>query len=277
MHTSRLLDVSTHFKFGRNWQSFSETIDKLAIENAEQGVLKLLPRDTISGHTFLDIGCGSGLHSLAALRLGASRVLAVDIDPTSVETTRAVLAKHAPTMRWDALTISVFDAQPSSLGSFDVVYSWGVLHHTGNMRRAIEQAAAFVAPGGLFAFALYQKTKLDRFWKAEKRFYAHAPAVVQSFVRFCYTQAFRFAFALKGRSFRTYVASYRSFRGMDFAHDVHDWLGGHPYEAATADEVELQMNALGFEKVQARVRYEKVQVGWLGSGCDEFVYRRRKP
>lgn len=277
MQTSNLLDVSTHFKFGQNWQSFSETIDKRAVENAEQGVLKLLPREAIAGRTFLDIGCGSGLHSLAALRLGASRVLALDIDPTSVETTRAVLSEYSPTLAWDVMTVSIFDARPTVLGRFDVVYSWGVLHHTGNMRRAIEQASAFVAPGGLFAFALYQKTKLDKFWKAEKRLYAHAPTFVQSAIRFCYTQAFRLALTLKGRSFRNYVANYRSFRGMDFAHDVHDWLGGYPYEAATAHEVECQMSALGFEKVHTHVRYDKVQVGWLGSGCDEFVYRKCQP
>ncbi len=275
MQTSELLDVSTHFEFGRNWQSFSETIDARAIENAEHGVLKLLPREAIAGHTFLDIGCGSGLHSLAALRLGAARVLGLDIDEKSVETTRSVLTKHAPGSHWDARIVSVFDAEPATLGQYDIVYSWGVLHHTGDMRRAIERAAALVSPGGLFAFALYQKTKLDWLWKLEKRLYTHAPAFVQRVIRFCYTQVFRLAFTLTGRSFRDYVANYKSLRGMDFAHDMHDWLGGFPYETATAGDVEQQMTQLGFERVRQFVRYEAVQVGWLGAGCDEYVYRKR--
>lgn len=274
MQTSQLLDVSTHFEFGRNWQSFSAKIDERAIANAEDGVLKLLPREAIAGHTFLDIGCGSGLHSLAALRLRAARVLALDIDANSVDTTRAVLSKHAPHPNWDAKTVSVFDASPVTLGHFDVVYSWGVLHHTGDMRRAIAQASALVAPGGLFAFALYQKTKLDWFWKVEKRLYANAPRFVQSAIRFCYTQAFRLAYTLTGRSFRSYVASYQSYRGMDFAHDIHDWLGGFPYEAAAAAEVEQQLSQLGFEHVRSFVRYETPRTGWLGSGCDEYVYRK---
>lgn len=276
MQTSDLLDVSTHFEFGRNWRSFSEIIDQRAIENAELGLLKLLPREAINGHTFLDIGCGSGLHSLAALKLGASRVLALDIDDTSVETTRAVLTHHAPSSQWDTRTLSVFNVEVSAFGQFDLVYSWGVLHHTGDMQRAIERASALVVPGGLFAFSLYQKTKLDWFWKIEKRLYSQSSARVQSVIRFLYTQAFRVAFALKGRSFRSYVANYRSFRGMDFSHDTHDWLGGFPYESATAHEVEQMLTALEFDRVRQFVRYDHVRMGWLGSGCDEYVYRKRQ-
>ena len=137
-----LTERETHFEFGENWKNYSKTIDQKRIDSAIAGVRKLFP-DGLAGKTFLDIGCGSGLHSLAALSLGAASVTAIDIDENSVATTQELLTKYAPDAKWSAKVASVFDASPATLGSFDVVYSWGVLHHTGDMWRGDRKRRRF--------------------------------------------------------------------------------------------------------------------------------------
>lgn len=140
-----LKDRKSHFEFGENWRDYAETIDARRVEGAIEGLRRLFPSG-LFGKTFLDVGCGSGLHSLAALRLGSAFVLATDIDENSVSTTRGVLLGHFPEARWTPRQISVFDMTPEEIGTFDVVYSWGVLHHTGDMWLAIEKAARLVRP-----------------------------------------------------------------------------------------------------------------------------------
>ena len=266
-----LKSVESHFAFGRNWASYAALIDEPRIEEATRGLLKLVHADQFKGRSFLDIGCGSGLHALAAYRLGVSRIMAVDIDPDSVATSRSVLAGSGARTPWRCESMSVFDLDPARHGTFDIVYSWGVLHHTGNMWEAIGKAASMVAPNGLLVIALYRRTRMDPFWKVEKRLYAHAPRAIQSLVRAGYVAAFRLATLVTGRSFRNYVANYNSSRGMDFYHDVHDWLGGYPYETALAPEVEIKLTKLGFEA--ERVFARPMSRGIFGSGCDEYVYR----
>ena len=67
-----LTDRKSHFEFGQNWKDYATTIDQNRIESAIEGLRKLFS-DGLAGKTLLDIGCGSGLHSLAALSLGARR------------------------------------------------------------------------------------------------------------------------------------------------------------------------------------------------------------
>ncbi|HEY2253129.1 MAG TPA: class I SAM-dependent methyltransferase, partial [Planctomycetaceae bacterium] len=142
-------DLASHFEFGRNWSGYAELIDDDRIEQAVRGLERLAGRDAIAGKTVLDIGCGSGLHSLAALRLGAARVVAVDLDPHSVATAKQVLSQYAPDSLWDVREQSVFDLDPQQLGEFDVVYAWGSLHHTGALHEAWARASKMVAPGGI--------------------------------------------------------------------------------------------------------------------------------
>ena len=198
-------------------------------------------------------------------------MLAVDIDPDSAATAQRVLSSNSGQAPWQVENLSVFGLDPAREGTFDIVYSWGVLHHTGDMWHAVEKAASMVAPGGLLAIALYRTTRLDAFWKIEKRIYASAPELVQRLIRFGYILAFRLGKLATGDNFRRYVANYRSSRGMDFYHDVHDWLGGYPYETVLAAGVDEKLKSLGFaaERVIAR----PISLGLFGSGCDEFVYR----
>lgn len=275
---SPLTKVETHFAFGRNWAEYAKKISETEITEAERGLQRLLGKEQIDGASFLDIGCGSGIHCLAALRLGAREVLAVDLDPDSVATTQAMLQQHARAdARWRAQVISVFDLSPDQHGTFDIVYSWGVLHHTGDMVRAVRCAAAMTAPHGLLAVALYRRVWMDAFWRLEKRWYAHASEAAQRRMRAIYIALFKLGLAVTGRSFTHYVQNYGANRGMDFYHDVHDWLGGWPYESITPAEFDALMQSLGFaaERVFARKgRLFARHSGLFGSGCDEYIYRR---
>jgi 2-polyprenyl-3-methyl-5-hydroxy-6-metoxy-1,4-benzoquinol methylase len=256
-----------HFAFGENWLSFGRLIDPAKIISAKEGLARLVP--DIAGKNVLDIGCGSGLHALAAVGLNAAHVLAVDLDSKSVEAARKTLTQFASGQRWTVETADALLLDPTVWGTFDIVYSWGVLHHTGNLDLAMTKASQLVKPGGLIVLALYRRTMLDRFWVTEKRWYSSASPGGQKFVRGLYHAAFQVASTLTGKG------RFAGTRGMDYWHDVHDWLGGYPYEAVLAPEVDTKLTALGFvaERVFARSR----GVGIFGSGCDEYVYRKLGP
>lgn len=266
-----LTDRETHFEFGENWKDYLRTIDQKRIDFAIEGVKKLFP-DGLAEKAFLDIGSGSGLHSLAALSLGAASVMAIDIDENSVSATQELLTKCAPGPKWTAKVASIFDASPDALGKFDVVYSWGVLHHTGDMWRAIECATRFVNPGGRFAIAIYSKTTCDSMWKIEKGFYSRAPRPVQWIIRQGYMAAFMLAKAMMGKNPVAYVRNYSKMRGMNFSHDAHDWLGGYPYETASADEMRDRFSKLGFKEVRSFPL--PATFGLVGTGCHEFVFQK---
>ncbi|MEA2818169.1 MAG: hypothetical protein QOJ86_173 [Bradyrhizobium sp.] len=266
-----LTERQAHFEFGENWKNYSKTVDRKRIDSAIEGMRKLFPGG-LTGKTFLDIGCGSGLHSLAALSLGAASVTAIDIDENSVATTRELLTKYAPGAGWTAQISSVFGASPDTLGKFDVVYSWGVLHHTGDMWRAIECATRFVNPVGQFAIAIYSATTCDPMWKAEKKLYSRASRPIQWSIRQLYMAALLARNMMLGENPISYVRNYSEARGMNFSHDVHDWLGGYPYETASAIEIRDRIGKMGF--AEERSFPLPASIGLFGSGCHEFVFQR---
>ena len=268
-----LTDQRSHFAFGRNWANYAKRVTEADIAESVAG-LRRLAGGELTGKRFLDIGCGSGMQSLAALRLGAREVVALDIDPDSVATTRQTLQTHAADRPWTALEKSVFDLAADPLGTFDVVHSWGVLHHTGDMYRALGCAANAVAPKGQFLFALYRRTRTCWFWKLEKRWYAQASPSAQAFARRLYMALFSTVHRiLNRRTLQSIVAGYGQQRGMEFYTDVHDWLGGWPYESTSPDEVDRWMAEMGMYKVRV-FAVAGTRTGLLGSGCDEYVYAR---
>ena len=272
---NELTKQDSHFAFGKNWSEYAEKIGEAEIKEAIDGLSRLMGGERLDGRRFLDIGCGSGLHSLAALRLGAAEVVAVDIDPDSVTTTRAILDHHFPDGNFTVEQRSVFDLEPKKIGRFDVVYSWGVLHHTGDLHRAVQMAAFLVADSGIIVIALYRKTWMCWLWKMEKRWYAHKPPIVQSRARSVYIIAFRIGLWLTGRNFGDYIQRYQKNRGMDFYHDVHDWMGGWPYESISPEKVRQLMQRLNFSEVRSFVGHGQLwgkYSGIFGSGCDEYVY-----
>lgn len=263
-----LLDVSSHFRFGENWADYSQLVDDRRIASARASVEALV--GDLRGKSFLDIGSGSGLFSIAALRLGASQVVAVDIDADSVATTRKLLSREAAG-KWRAEQISVFDLPGRVPERFDVVYSWGVLHHTGSMWRALECAESMVKPGGVFAFALYQRTPLCGAWAREKRLYRKLPGGAQKLCRAIYLTAWGAGMLATGHNPWRYIREGQQERGMDVFHDVHDWMGGYPYESTAPAEVDDFMTKRGFER-QKVVPWPVRLGGVLGSGCSEYVY-----
>jgi len=262
-----LTDPFTHFAFGKNWCNFAELIDEQRLTEARKSIERFVP--TIARKTFLDIGSGSGLFSAAAVQLGAARVHAVDVDEHSVETTRRTLETFASGGAWKVEQKSVFELSAAHLGCFDIVYSWGVLHHTGDLWRAIAQAAAMVAPAGKFAFSIYEKTPACGIWRMEKRAYAGAGHRTQQIIRAAYKVLYRGARLASGRGLKTGARP----RGMNSDHDIHDWLGGYPYESATGDEVRRYMAGLAFQPIIERPAHVRLG-GLFGSGCSEYLYER---
>jgi 2-polyprenyl-6-hydroxyphenyl methylase/3-demethylubiquinone-9 3-methyltransferase len=269
-------DQALRFGFGSNWQSYVEgALTQRRIESAIASLRTMLGVADLQGRSFLDIGCGSGLFSLAAVKLGAARVESFDYDGNSVHASEALRARAGISAeQWQIRQGSVLDeADMAQAEPADVVYSWGVLHHTGAMWPAIEAAASKVLPGGLFAIAIYNDVSSrlvgSARWHAIKRIYNRAPVVGKRAMEFGYASAFMLKDAASLQNPLTTFQRYNSQegRGMDFWHDVRDWLGGYPYEYASAGEV--------FTFVHGRLGFQLEYLKTLdGLGCNEFTFRR---
>ena len=248
------------YDFGEQWDEYSKRITDDDLANAKKALAELIPPLlNPEGKSFLDIGCGSGIHTVAATRLGFSSVTATDYYDGSVRAAKSLATLYGAKI--DVFQDDILNTKIN--GTFDVVYSWGVLHHTGNMVGAIHKAKALVAPNGLFIISIYLRTPLCKFWKIEKQVYTRLPRAVQSVMDY----AFRgLAIALKAVDERMEKA-----RGMDWRVGCRDWLGGYPYESATPSEVVASVGD-GFSLVASY--HTKAGHGILGTRCAEYVYKR---
>jgi 2-polyprenyl-6-hydroxyphenyl methylase/3-demethylubiquinone-9 3-methyltransferase len=260
------------FEFGRNWQKFLSVLNDERIAEAEKSLRGMLDTDSLDGQSFLDIGCGSGLFSLAARRLGA-RVHSFDYDPRSAACASELKRRYfASDDNWTIEEGSALDAEYlRSLGHFDVVYSWGVLHHTGRMWNAMALAAEPVAVGGKLFISIYNdQGPRSAFWRRVKKTYCSwrigRAIVVGIFVP---------AFVLYGLVFdvvsgtnpaRRYT-DYKRMRGMSIYYDWFDWLGGYPFEVARPEAVFDFYTARGF-------RLRKLQTT-NSHGTNQFVFQRQ--
>lgn len=262
--------MGARYDFGRNWSELAERFEEERVARAAADLSRLV--GDLEGRTFLDVGCGSGLHAVAALRLGARSVHAIDYDPDSVATTQAVLTRFAADGDWRVERGDALAAGGLPPGPFDVVYSWGVLHHTGDVWRAIDNTASRVGPGGRLAVALYVRTKFCPAWTVEKRIYARH-AWLRPLVKYPFAGALLAARAVRNRDAISHVRDYRRTRGMEFLVDVDDWLGGYPYESVVAADLETAVEGLGL-RLDASFNTAP-GVGLFGTGCGEWRFVRR--
>ena len=264
------------FEFGKNWSQFLELLDDNRISEAEASLKQMLGVDSLEGLSFIDIGSGSGLFSLAARRLGA-RVHSFDYDPNSVACTAELRRRYfANDGNWKVEEASVLDEKyMSSLGSFDIVYSWGVLHHTGQMWQALENAHRLVAPGGKLFIALYNDTgSQSSRWKWLKKTYNRLPSVLRvpyTLIVIAPDEVKALARSVLTFNLGSYFRSWSQYdrrRGMNRWRDIVDWVGGYPYEVSTPDEIFDFFTARGFVLT-------KLNCGRVGLGCNQFVFRKQ--
>jgi 2-polyprenyl-6-hydroxyphenyl methylase/3-demethylubiquinone-9 3-methyltransferase len=264
------------FEFGENWARFLDVLDEQRIAEAERSLREMLGLETLEGRSFLDIGSGSGLFSLAARRLGATRVHSFDFDPQSVACTRELRRRYFEgDPSWTIEAGSILDEEfVAGLGLWDVVYSWGVLHHTGDMWRALDAAQATAADGALLFVSIYNdQGGRSKLWRAVKHIYNRLPAGVRPLftVMVMSPRELRgFAIALATGRPMDYIrrwTDYKRSRGMSPWHDIVDWIGGYPFEVAKPEAVFTRLRAHGFQ-------LERLATCGGGLGCNEYVFRR---
>ena len=267
------VQLGKRFEFGANWAKFLSVVNEERIVRAEKSLAQLVPGN-IEGKRFLDLGSGSGLFSLAARRRGAL-VHSFDYDPQSVACTQEMRRRFSPDeSEWVIQQGSVLDLNfLSSLGKFDIVYSWGVLHHTGAMWQALENAATLVADGGTLVVAIYNdQGKTSRRWKRLKKAYCGASRPVKFGLALgtCVVSWWRrwVKDLVRLRPFQSWRDVY-SQRGMSAWHDVIDWVGGYPFEVAKPEEIFDFYHQRGF-------RLELMRTEGKDLGCNEFVLTKSR-
>ncbi len=263
------------FEFGKNWSAFLSVLDEARIVTAVASLREMLDCEDLTGKTFLDIGSGSGLFSLAARRLGA-RVHSFDFDSHSFACTQELRKRFFPgDDEWRVEQGSALDAAYiASLGKFDIVYSWGVLHHTGQMWRALENAVLPVAAGGKLFIAIYNDTGSQaKRWHWIKRTYCSLPRMLKTPFAVAAIlpeetkNLIRSLITLRPMDYVRSWTQYKNGRGMNRWYDIIDWVGGYPYEVATVDEIFEFYKERGFTLT-------KIKSGGVGLGCNEFVFER---
>lgn len=265
--------IEPRFDFGKNWQNFLGSVDERRIQEAVAGLQRLLKCDSLTGKNFLDIGCGSGLMSLAALRLGA-KVHSFDYSQASVDCALELRDRFVPEQA--SWTIERGDALDPSylrqLGSFDIVYSWGVLHHTGDMWTALANVEPLVAKQGQLFIAIYNdQGRVSERWSFLKRQFNRVPdwvklLMVLGTIAHFWTMTVLLDTVKRGDPLLSWRNHYRQ-RGMSAWYDAVDWIGGYPFEVAKPEAIFEFYRDRGFI-------LQGLKTCGGSIACNEFVFRR---
>jgi 2-polyprenyl-3-methyl-5-hydroxy-6-metoxy-1,4-benzoquinol methylase len=262
------------FEFGKNWQRFLSVLDNERIAEAGRSLRDMLGVEDLRGKSFLDIGSGSGLFSLAAMRLGAERAHSLDYDPQSVACTLELKRRYfGEAENWTVEQGSALDSEYlARLGQWDIVYSWGVLHHTGDMWKALGNVVPLVRPGGQLFISIYNDQGFfSRAWRKVKVLYNRSRVskalVAAVFIPYFVLRGFAVDLLRRRNPLKAYT-EYKKSRGMSRVHDWFDWLGGYPFEVAKPEEIFDFFHKRGFE-------LEHITTCQGGLGCNQFVFTRR--
>jgi len=261
-----LPDSALRFAFGKNWANFLSAVNEEHIAEATARLSEAL--GNLKGKSFLDVGSGSGIHSLAAVRLGASRVHSFDYDLQSVACTREMKTRFAPCSHWSVEQGSILDENyVRSLGRFDVVYSWGVLHHTGNMWKALD-LVTIPSVEKLMVAIYHDQGWKSRFWQSYKRAYNRRSRPVKWLMEVLVLGwAWGKPFVRRPRQTVARWKNYIRDRGMSPWYDVVDWAGGYPFEVAAPETLVSFFVQRGFALEHSEIRG--------GGNCNDFVFRRK--
>lgn len=252
------------FSFGKNWQAFSE--NALTNDNIIQfrnSFKDLMHGIEVKNKNFIDIGFGQGLALISASQMGA-RVLGIDIDKDNIRalenTCRKIGLWKIPNHRITSILDDAFVERNKH--QFDIVHSWGVLHHTGSMDKALNNACSLVAENGFFVCSIYNRHWSSWLWKWIKFFYNRSPEVIKKvFIAVFYPIIFFAKWIVTGKN------PNNKERGMDFFYDVVDWVGGYPYEYSSADDMVKLIQSKGFQCI-------RVNPAGVPTGCNEFVFKK---
>ncbi len=261
------------FEFGENWAAFSRhALDDGHITQARADFASLFEGVDLNGKVFLDIGFGQGLSLLIAAANGA-RAIGCDVDPVCEKVLRrnAALFPEIPPQHLSVVVGSILDStiqakiRSTVKDGFDIVHSWGALHHTGDLIGALRVAADFVAPQGYLVVAIYNRHWSSPVWRWIKWAYCRLPESGRRLmIGLLYPVIWTAKLVATGQNPK------RQERGMDFHYDVIDWVGGYPYEYATAEEVQEFAVQSGFTCIRHRASR-------VPTGCNEFVFKKSEP
>lgn len=261
------------FDFGQNWLEFSEkALSNDRVIQAKTDFCCLMKEVPFKDKSFLDIGFGQGLSLLCAVEMGA-KVVGCDINPKCAEALKQnlkffpeIAGKNIQTIIGSILDSSTVEklckSTPDGNRCYDIVHSWGALHHTGNMKLAIMNAAGLVKDGGNFVLSFYNRHWSSPIWLMIKWFYCKSAKWIQRVMITLLYPIIWFAKLLITKKNPKEQA-----RGMDFFYDVIDWVGGYPYEYADTKTIQHFVENLGFKLV-------KTVPATVPTGCNEFVFKK---